>query len=211
MSSTICPTITTDDPDVYRLQIQRSVSFASRIHIDLADGIFTKNHLTRIEDVWWPGGVWADLHVMYKQPFEHAEALIALKPQLIIVHAEADGDFVKFAELAHDAGIEVGVALLPETPAKLLAPALEYIEHVLIFSGSLGSFGGHADLSLLDKITELRKLKPQLEIGWDGGVNDKNARAMVEGGVDVLNAGGFLHGSRKPEKSYQLLLDSISK
>lgn len=209
MGAEICPTVTTDDPAVYRLQVEETVSYAHRLHIDLSDGIFTRNKLTEIEDVWWPGGVRADLHVMYQRPFEHLPALLALRPQLIIVHAEADGDFMDFAAQAHQHGIEVGVAILPETSVEAIQPALEVIDHVLIFSGNLGHFGGHADMSLLGKAQRLRDLKPRLELGWDGGVNDKNAKLLALGGIDVLNAGGYLHGAKDSASAYATLKAAI--
>lgn len=204
----ICPTVTTDDPEVYRLQIEQTVSYAHRLHIDLSDGHFT-NKLVEIEDVWWPGGVRADLHVMYQRPFDHAAALVALQPQLIIVHAEAEGDFAAFADLLHNNGIETGVAILADTPVSAIAPALHLIDHVLIFSGKLGHFGGHVDLNLLAKAQELKQLKPTLELGWDGGVNDKNAQTLAMGGIDVLNAGGYLHGAKDPQAAYATLLTAV--
>jgi ribulose-phosphate 3-epimerase len=211
VSVSICPTVTTDDPEVYRMQIEQTVSYAHRVHIDLSDGVFTKNKLMDIENVWWPGGMQADLHVMYQRPFDHIGALAALRPQLIIVHAEAEGDFMQFAELCHSHGIEVGVALLPETPVEAIEPALGVIEHVLIFSGHLGHFGGHADMHLLGKAQKLRQLKPSVEIGWDGGVSDKNARALALGDIDVLNAGGFLHGAKNPAVAYAKLLAEVKR
>ena len=63
---------------------------------------------------------------------------------------------------------------------------------------------GVADLNLLEKVRKLKQLKPQLEIGWDGGANDQNARALAEGGVDVLNCGGYLHGDN-PAEAYQIM------
>lgn len=209
MSAEICPTVTTDDPAVYKLQIEQTLAYAHRLHIDLSDGIFTRNKLTEIEDVWWPGGVRADLHVMYQRPFEHLQAMIALRPQLIIVHAEADGDFIECAKQIRRHGIEVGVALLPETPVEAIRPALEWIDHVLIFSGNLGHFGGHADLSLLGKVQRLRDLKSRLEIGWDGGVNADNAKILAVGGIDVLNAGGYLHGAKDSASAYATLKAAI--
>jgi ribulose-phosphate 3-epimerase len=209
MNVSICPTVTTDDPEVYRLQIEQTVSYAHRVHIDLSDGIFTPNRLTEIEDVWWPGGMQADLHVMYQKPFDHLPALIGLRPQLIIVHAEAEGDFMQFAAECHKHGIEVGVALLPETQVEAIQPALEVIDHVMLFSGNLGHFGGHADMSLLGKAQKLKQLQPRLEIGWDGGVSDKNVKALALGGIDVLNAGGFLHGTKNPAVAYAQLLAAL--
>ena len=183
----------TDDPDVYRTQIEETARYATRVHIDLGDGIFTRQ-LTAIEDVWWPAGMRADLHVMFQEPFRHIAALKALAPQLVIIHAEADGDFLSFAREMHRHGIEVGVALLQKTPAEAIIPGLEVIDHVLIFSGALGQHGSMADLALLDKVTKLKRLKPQLEFGWDGGATDENARMLAEGGIDVINCGGYLHG-----------------
>lgn len=203
MSVTICPTVTTDDYEVYRLQIEQSAQYATRVHIDLGDGVFTRK-LTAVEDVWWPAGVRADLHIMFQEPFVHIPAIIALGPQLVIVHAEADGDFMAFAREMHRHGIEAGVSLLQDTPVEAILPALEVIDHVLIFSGDLGHFGGQADLGLLDKARQLRALKPSLELGWDGGANDKNAQALAEGGIDVINCGGYLHGPN-PAAAYRVI------
>ena len=193
MSVIICPTITTDDPDIYRAQVEETARYATRVHIDLGDGIFTRK-LMSIEDIWWPAGMRADLHIMFREPFQHIAAIKALGPQLVIVHAEADGDFMAFARELHRHGIEAGVALLQETPAEAIVPGLGVIDHVLIFSGSLGQNGGAVDFGLLDKVKKLKQLKPQLEFGWDGGANDQNARALADGGIDVINCGGYLHG-----------------
>ena len=203
--TTICPTVTVTEPHAYREQVEKIIPFALRVHIDLSDGIFSPVKLIDIDNVWWPGGMRADLHVMYQNPTEHLPAMTALGPQLIIVHAEADGDFASFAKLLHNHGIEVGVALLPSTPVAAIAPALAMIDHVLIFSGDLGHYGGQADLNLLSKVRELRTLKPTLEIGWDGGVNDQNVQALVHGGVDVLNAGGYIANAENPAQAYATL------
>ncbi len=202
MQSTICPTVTASDPDDFRRQMERIAKFAVRVHVDLSDGKFTPTRLVDVSDVWWPGGMRADLHVMMQNPFEHNEAYLALAPQLVIVHAEGKGDFIGFSELMHKHGIEVGVGLLQETPVDLIVPALDIIDHVMIFSGSLGRFGGKVDLQLLEKVHRLKQLKPSLEIGWDGGVSDQNARTLAEGGVDVLNVGGFIQRSSDPIASY---------
>lgn len=209
MRAVICPTVTARSAEEYREQMERLAKFVTRVHIDLADGIFTPVKLTPIKDVWWPSGVRADIHVMYQQPFKHAKELIRLRPQLIVVHAEADGDFVGFADMAHEAGIAVGVALKPETPAKTIEPALDFIDHVLVFSGHLGHFGGEANIHLLTKVLHLKQVKPGLEIGWDGGINNKNAKLLAAGGVDVLNTGGFIQHAADPQAAYEMLEQEV--
>jgi ribulose-phosphate 3-epimerase len=205
MTASIVPTIDTPDLEEYRQQIARVADFAVRLHIDAADGVMTPMELVPIADIWWPGGVRADIHVMYKRPMEHLPALIALGPQLVIMHAEAEGDFEAASATLRAHGIEAGVALMPETPVDYIAPGLNWIDHVLIYSGSLGTFGGNADLSLLAKARQLKNLKPTLELGWDGGVNDRNAAELMRGGIDVLNTGGFIHKSHDPQAAYATL------
>jgi pentose-5-phosphate-3-epimerase len=58
---------------------------------------------------------------------------------------------------------------------------------------------------MLGKVHMIRQRFPDIEIAWDGGINDQNARQIVEGGVDVLNVGGFIHKATDPQKAYAKL------
>jgi len=205
----ICPTVTVNDSEDYRQYMERIVTFAVRIHIDLADGSLTENKLISPDQIWWPGGVRADIHVMSKQPVRHLPLLMDLRPQLIIVHAEAEGDFSWLAETLHNNDIEIGVALLAATPAEILFKSLHHIDHVLIFSGDLGHYGGQADLSLLSKARSLKAIKPQLEISWDGGINDSNVAQLITGGIEVLNVGSYLEKAASIREAYASLEKAV--
>jgi ribulose-phosphate 3-epimerase len=211
MAATIVPTIDAATADEYRAQIEHVANFALRLHIDTADGEMTPAPLLPIADVWWPGGVRADIHVMYKRPLEHLQALIALGPQLVIFHAESEGSFGQASAVLRKHGIEAGVALMQQTPVEAIEQGLHWVDHVLVYSGSLGIFGGTADMALLDKVRRLKQLKPQLEIGWDGGVNADNVRQLAEAGVDVLNSGGFIQKSDDPHAAYATLESELRK
>lgn len=201
----VCPTILAKTNADYDQQLGRIKPFAKRIQIDLSDGVFTKPKTVELGYVHWPKAIKADLHLMYQSPTRYMRSIIKLKPRMVIVHAEADGNFLTFAKILHKFGIKVGVALLPETPAAVIKDGLEYIDHVMIFSGNLGKFGGTADLSLLVKAQALAHIKPNLEIGWDGGINQHNARLLVAGGIDVLNVGGAIQKADNPAKAYATL------
>lgn len=203
----ICPTVTADDPHEYREQMERITSFAKRIHVDFMDGLFTQNRSLDLSKAWLPHehGIHADLHLMYMRPDLYLEIIHHIKPSLVIVHAEGQGDFMALADKLHYMKIKVGVALLPQTPVKTIAPAIKHIDHVLIFSGNLGHFGGRANLALLKKARELKSLKPALEIGWDGGINEHNVNHLVDGGIDVLNVGGAIQRAEDPKAAYEKL------
>lgn len=201
----ICPTVLAANPHDFKAQIDRLQPFAGRIHIDLMDGKFAKPKSISPEHIWWPPGVDVDLHVMYKKPFAINHYYESMPLRTVIVHAEAKGDFMEFAAAMKRSGKKVGVALLAATAVDTIAGGLEMIDHVLIFSGHLGHFGGKADPALLPKIKQLRALKPSLEIGWDGGINDRNAAALSAAGIDVLNVGGYIQHAENPTSAYRHL------
>jgi len=201
----ICPSILAADEQQYRQQIEKIGQFAERIQIDLTDGIFAKNQTVTPQQAWWPVGIKADFHLMYKDPQPAAEAILEHRPNMLIVHSESDGNFAAFVSLCRRAGVKVGVALLARTPVSTILPALNSIDHVLIFSGELGSFGGRANLDLLNKVKMLRQHRTDLEIGWDGGINSHNISQLAFGGIDVFNVGGFLQTADDPEKAYKTL------
>jgi ribulose-phosphate 3-epimerase len=203
---TVCPTVLAADEDAYRAQIERVAPLGHRIQIDLTDSVFAPTKTVKPEQVWWPIGFRADIHFMYRNPLGAIKEILPHQPNLIIVHAEAQGDFNDVVSCCRHAGVKIGVALLPQTAPEHIFPALNDIDHVLIFSGDLGSFGGHADLSLLGKVSAIKERKPDIEIGWDGGVNSQNLSQLVTGGVDVLNVGGFIQKAEDPEKAYRTLV-----
>lgn len=203
--ATICPTITAFDRSEYRRQIERIKPFAARIHIDLMDGEFAPTKSPGVDEVWWPHGTQADVHLMYQRPMEHLSQLIKLRPRLVVIHNEAEVHHMHFVAELHKENILAGLAILSDTPVQNAYQIMHSFDHVLVFSGHLGYHGGKADLGLLDKVKKIQEHHPEAEIGWDGGVSDKNAAALIEGGVDVLNTGGFIHKAAIPATAYATL------
>lgn len=198
----VCPTVTAYDTKEYRRQVDRISGFAKRIHIDLMDGTFAPTKSPNLDQIWWPHEIRADVHLMYQHPGEYVKQLIKLKPNMVIVHNEADVHHMDFSARLHSEGIKVGLAILRNTPVEYAYQIMHAFDHVLIFSGSLGYHGGEADMKLLDKVKKVRSHHPEAEIGWDGGINDKNAEQLVEAGVDVLNTGGFIQKSDNPNTAF---------
>lgn len=208
--SIICPTVLAADADAYKAQFDTIEPFAKRVQIDLGDGLFTTATVP-LEKVWWPKNVVADIHLMYKRPLEYVETLVSLAPSLVIVHAEAEGDLVGMLQHLQTCGISPGVALLQDTPVSKVEALLTVADHALIFSGSLGSFGGNADLAMLEKVEQIRTLRPDIEIGWDGGANETNVVRLVMGGVDVINVGGAIQQAKDPQTAYDTLVAKITE
>jgi ribulose-phosphate 3-epimerase len=181
--------------------------FANRVHIDLMDGQFAPGDSPQISDLQWSEGWVVDIHLMYHHPELRLEALTALKPKpsLVIFHAEAEGDLLPFAEGLQKAGIKTGLALQRKTVPADVAGLIGIVDHVLIFSGNLGEYGGTANMLQIEKIRLVKAINPVVEIGWDGGANVSNAYTLALGGVDVVNVGGELAKSTDPQETYRQL------
>lgn len=181
--------------------------FASRVHIDMMDGQFAPGLSATPSDLSWEEGWEVDIHLMYQQPMEQLEALVAMnpKPSLVIFHAEAGGDLLAFAKSLHEAGIKVGIALMRSTVPGDKTELIEVADHVLIFSGDLGKYGGKANMLQLEKVQLIRRIKQDIEIGWDGGASIDNAYTLALGGIDVVNVGGKLADAEDPAETFRRL------
>jgi ribulose-phosphate 3-epimerase len=207
MMSIICPTITASDPKQFKTQTDELTKFAKRLHLDIADDWFAPKLLS-INQIKLPE-VQTDIHVMFEYPGRVIEKLIDLKPNLVIIHFESDANFNEIASMLKASNIKFGIAILQQTDAKVLKQFKDILDHVLIFSGNLGFFGGHVDMGLIHKIDFVKKLDSDIEIGWDGGINLSNAKILSNAGVDVLNVGGYIHKSKDPKSAFDTLVQSI--
>lgn len=207
----ICPTITAYDLDEYKRQVDAVKGFAKRVHIDLMDGEFAPTQSPYLMDIWWPHELQADIHLMYQRPMEWVDELVRLKPRMVIIHNEVTVHHMHFSAELHKHDIKTGLAILAETPIDWAAQIMHSFDQVLIFSGNLGYHGGEANLNLLEKVRFVREHHPDAEIAWDGGINEHNAKQLVEAGVRVLNVGGYIQKAADPEHAYAKLVKILKE
>ena len=207
----VCPTITAENSHTYREQVERVCTIAKHIHLDLMDGKFASNQSIEPEKLWLPDNITCDVHAMYDNPESILDEVSKLSVRTFIVPAEADCNFSALSNKVRANHIKFGVALLADTTVDDVIKAIEVADHVLIFSGNLGHQGGSvADLSLLNKVTEIKAINSEIEVGWDGGINAHNITEISETGVSVFNAGGFIQFAKNPSDAYQSLVSAVA-
>lgn len=204
----IAPTITAYTADQFKQQRDLVASFSKYVHIDLMDGEFSDATSVDFSNVHWSKSFQVDLHIMFKDPTIITQSVIERHPRLVIAHAESD-HVSSFIHELHEHRIKTGIALLQDTPVEALHHFINVIDHVLVFSGHLGYHGGEAQLDLLEKVRQIKRMKPTIEIGWDGGINEQNIVELKQAGVDVFNVGAAIHGSENPESTYHRLKELI--
>ena len=208
---TIVPAILTNNKVEYRRQVELINRFAKRVQIDVTDGEFVQAETLDITNVWWPKNWIVDLHIMVTKPSEHLDTILKLTPSLCILHAEASEDLLPTFAILKEHRIKTGLAILPSTYPGLVKPYIDVVDHVMIFAGQLGAQGGIADMMQMEKIPIIRGMKPELEIGWDGGANLQTVRALAHADLDVINVGSALSKADNPAAVYQEMVAEIDK
>lgn len=207
----IVPTILTNSTEDYQLQVERINGFTRRVQVDITDGVFAPTQTLSITDVWVPNNWTVDLHLMMTNPSTVLDTILKLAPSLCILHAEASEDLMPTFQSLKEAGIKTGLALLPTTYPGNVKQYIDVVDHVLIFAGQLGMQGGTADLMQMEKIPLVRNMKPELEIGWDGGANLTNVRTLAHADLDIINVGSALSQVSNPAETYAQLVAEIDK
>ena len=205
--STVVPALLAPTKEELDAQWLRVQPFANRVHVDLMDGQFAPNLNVLVSELKWSEGWSVDIHLMYQKPETQLADILKLKPKpsLVIFHAEAEGNLLQFAETLQQNGIKSGVALQRPTVPADVAGLIGVVDHVLIFSGALGEYGGTANMLQIEKIRLVKAINPEVEIGWDGGANVANAYTLSLGGVDVVNVGGTLANAPDPASTFRQL------
>ena len=203
----ITPTILAANQSDFAQFMEVYKPFASRIQIDICDGMFAPNRTLDIAQITIPedykGKI--DLHMMVKRPSNYLQQIIAMKPNLVIFHAECDENLLPVFQQLEESGINTGVAILKTTYPGDIRQYIEVADHALIFAGTLGRQGGNADLLQLEKVGIIKSIDSKIEIGWDGGANMDNVRTIAHSGIDVINIGSAISQSKNAKEAYDAL------
>ena len=99
-------------------------------------------------------------------------------------------------------GLDVGLAVNPETPFEACVPHLAHIDLLLLMTVHPG-FGGQEFIpDVMDKVKQARAeidrrgLKIALQV--DGGINAETAKVAAEAGADVFVAGSAIFHADDP-------------
>ncbi|KAL0381809.1 UNVERIFIED_CONTAM: protein LYK2 [Sesamum angustifolium] len=109
-------------------------------------------------------------------------------------------------------GMRPGVALKPETPIEEVYPLLEAkdpVEMVLVMTAQPG-FGGQKFMpDMMDKVRDLRKKYPSLDIEVDGGLGPSTVDLASSAGANCIVAGSSVFGASYPAQVISQLRKSV--
>lgn len=190
-------------------------SEADWFHLDVMDGVFVPNisyGMPIIKAIKKVATKPLDVHLMIIQPERYIQEFADLGADILSVHYEASTHLHRSLQEIKKAGMKRGVVLNPHTPVHLLEDIIIDIDVLLIMSVNPG-FGGQkfieATYQKIKKAKELiQKKNAHTLIEVDGGVNQHNARQLVEAGAGVLVAGSAVFGADNPMQMIQQIKNS---
>jgi ribulose-phosphate 3-epimerase len=147
-----------------------------------------------------------DVHLMIERPEDFAGRFADAGSDMITVHIEtvSVSCFKSLAQGLKRRGIKAGVSLNPRTPMNKIRPVLGTCDFVLVMSVNPG-FGGQEFIpEVLPKIKQLRAVFNKA-ISVDGGINERNAKLVINAGADILAAGSYIFKSKNYKEAIRRL------
>lgn len=192
-------------------------SDADWIHVDIMDGVFVPNlsmGLPVMQAIKRHASKPLDVHLMIIQPERYVEAFQQAGASVITVHVEACQHLHRNIQQIRDLGCKAGVAINPHTSVLELENIIQDVDVVCVMSVNPG-FGAQKFIEhTYKKVAKLKEMitdagsRALIEI--DGGVNQANARPLLDAGADILVAGNFVFSSPDPRKVIRELKASRS-
>lgn len=172
---------------------------ADRIHIDVMDGHFVPNIAIGapiVKSLRRVTSLPMETHFMISDPDFFLDEFAAAGSDSFLVHWEGNNNLHRTMQRIRTLGKRAGVVINPATTAAVLEEILPEVDQVLVMTVNPGFGHQHFLESTLPKIRRvsqmIEQMKPDCELGVDGGIDDATAPLVVAAGANVLVAGSSI-------------------
>ena len=204
MKPQIIPSIIAKNQAELNKRLSKIINLSSIIQLDIMDGKFVKN-----KSLWFdfklphkPRKTY-EAHLMVKEPLIWVNDKKNIKQvNTVIFHIESIGYPDEIISLIKSKHKKVGIALNPSTPVNKVKPYLSKISQITTLAVNPGKYGSRFLPSVLNKVKQLRKLKPNLNIEVDGGLGDKHLKEAKKAGANMFISGGYLQNTKNSREAY---------
>ncbi|MBK9213667.1 MAG: ribulose-phosphate 3-epimerase [Saprospiraceae bacterium] len=209
----IAPSLLAADFSILKEEIEMvNASEADWLHLDIMDGRYVPNisfGFPVLDQVKKYSKKPMDVHLMIIEPEKYLERFAKVGANLISVHYEACTHLHRTIYQIKELGCKAGIALNPHTPVSHLTDIIGDIDLVCLMSVNPG-FGGQKFIeNTYRKIGALVEISghvnPGLLIEIDGGVDQHNARKLIDCGANVLVAGSSVFSNENPIEAIKRL------
>ncbi len=187
----IIPAIIAKSQKEFEEKINKVKDFFDIIQLDFMDGKFVPNKSINFDFNIPPSDNKFEAHLMIQNPLEWIKKYYT-RVDTILVHIESCKEPKKVIDTVRKKGKRIGFVLNPETPIDFIETYLSAIDQVLIMTVNPGFYGSPFLSEMTDKIKNLRKKCPYLDIEVDGGITDKTIELVNEAGANLFVSGSYI-------------------
>ena len=212
----IVPAILSPNPKAINRDLKEIEPYSDLLQVDIMDNIFVPNKSPQAEQLKiLDTKIPLDIHLMVEEPSdEYLMGFIKANPKLkinnITVHYEACSNIKKTLEFIRKNNIKAGVAINPNTPVNSIRNILDKVDIVLVMAVEPGFSGQGFIKEALSKVTELRRLKPKMDIEVDGGINEVTAALAAKAGANMFVANSYIFKAKDKVKAIKKLRAAVA-
>ena len=204
----IVPAIIAKTKDELNNRVNKVKDVVELIQLDVMDGKFVQNTSLDFDFNLPDTTCRFEAHLMINNPEEWINKNWT-KVDTILVHYESCNEPNRVIDLVKNRKKQIGFAINPETPIKSIKQHLDEIDQVLVMTVNPGFYGSPFLPETLDKIAELRRMKPGLNIEVDGGITDSTIGAVDKAGANMFVSGSYIVKSENVKKAIDNLKDQL--
>lgn len=172
------------------------------IHIDVMDGEFVANKAFSMSLVRKINRITEkkmDVHLMVRDVEMYVKRLTGMNIGYVTFHIEAvrDMDIEGIIGCIRDMGYGVGISIKPDTDIGVLRGIIDSVDMVLVMSVEPGKGGQEFMIESVARIKEIRKMRRDVIISVDGGINDMTS-FLVD--TDMVVVGSYITSSSDYEE-----------
>lgn len=191
----------------------------SGIHFDMMDGNFVPRfglYPEMLKEIRNLTSLPIEVHLMISNYEKYLSQISELGANRIVFHVESSDSVVNSIKKVKELGIEVGIAINPNTNLEFVSQIANEINYIMLMAINPGIPKHPFIESTYKKIADLKKIlilnSSIAKIGIDGGVTFDNAREIFRMGADVLicGSGTFFDPAGSLKNNIKLLQKILS-
>lgn len=195
----VVPAILTGDPAELKEKLTLLKDHTNWVQIDIMDGKFVPNTSVNLFELGEACQFFnLEIHLMVENPEKYLEDCKGIGAKRVIFHLEASDDPEAVLQKMEEWGFQKAIALNPATPVSQLALYIEKHDAVLLMSVNPGFQAQEFLVDVLKKIPEIRRLRSDILIGLDGGINETNIAQVFQAGADYVCVGSAIMKAEDP-------------
>ena len=202
MKLQIIPSIIAKSQKEFNQRFEKIKNLSNVFHLDIMDGKFVRNK-SLLFDLSLPRKKY-QIHLMVNDPERYIK-IIHNKAEIIIFHIESTKNPERIIKLIKEKRKKVWIEINPKTKTREIEPYLNSLDGVLIMTVSPGKYGAGFLSKKLRKVKEIRKLNDKIDIGIDGGINNKTIVKAKKVGANIFTVGSYLQKAENPKEALRKL------